>query len=200
MDSRLLLTICVVCTACPTLSQAQVLEIGDGGAITIYDRPAVFTSQGASPIQTRSRSARTRRATANANRMVIADAAAAAELSPALIEAVAWRESQMTPGIISRAGAVGEMQLMPATARAVGVDPLDTRQNFSGGAAYLRVLMQHYNGDLIRTLAAYNAGPGAVDRYGGVPPYKETQAYVAEIMARLSAQVSAVPKHAGSER
>jgi len=96
----------------------------------------------------------------------------------------------MTPRIVSPAGAIGEMQLMPATARALGVDPLDTRQNFNGGAAYLRSLMQHYNGDLIRSLAAYNAGAGAVDRYGGVPPYKETQAYVANIMARLSLQVS----------
>jgi len=107
----------------------------------------------------------------------------------------------MTPGIVSPAGAIGEMQLMPATARALGVDPLDSRQNFNGGAVYLRSLMQHYNGDLIRSLAAYNAGPGAVDRYGGVPPYKETQAYVADIMARLSQQISigATPQ-SGRER
>jgi len=94
----------------------------------------------------------------------------------------------MTPGVVSSAGAIGEMQLTPATARALGVNPYDTRQNLDGGAAYLRVLMQHYDGDLIRSLAAYNAGPQAVDRYGGVPPYKETQAYVADILALLSDQ------------
>jgi len=174
----------------PARSQAQVLEVGDGGAVTVYDRPAVFTAAGASPIQTRTSPIRAQHAPAKADHVEISQAANAAALSPALIEAVAWQESRMTPRIVSPAGAIGEMQLMPATARALGVDPLDTRQNFNGGAAYLRSLMQHYNGDLIRSLAAYNAGAGAVDRYGGVPPYKETQAYVANIMARLSLQVS----------
>ena len=91
----------------------------------------------------------------------------------------------MRGGVVSAAGAIGEMQLMPATARALGVDPWDTRDNFRGGAAYLGGLVHRYDGDLIRALAAYNAGPGAVDRYGGVPPYRETQAYVAAIMNRL---------------
>jgi len=185
----------------PGLSQAQVLEVGAGGAVTVYDRPAVFTVGGASPIQTRTPRIRMRRAQSKSDQAEISQAAAAVALSPALIEAVAWRESRMTPGIVSPAGAIGEMQLMPATARALGVDPLDSRQNFNGGAVYLRSLMQHYNGDLIRSLAAYNAGPGAVDRYGGVPPYKETQAYVADIMARLSQQISigATPQ-SGRER
>ena len=75
---------------------------------------------------------------------------------------------------------------MPGTARALGVDPLDSRQNVKGGATYLSGLMRRYKGDLVRTLAAYNAGPGVVDRYGGAPPFKETQAYVAAIMDRLS--------------
>jgi soluble lytic murein transglycosylase-like protein len=92
----------------------------------------------------------------------------------------------MMPGLVSRAGAIGEMQLMPATAQDMGVDPYDTRQNYGGGAAYLRALVNRYDGDLVRTLAAYNAGPKAVDRYGGIPPFKETQAFVAAIMTRLS--------------
>lgn len=113
-------------------------------------------------------------------------AAEAVSLSPALVAAVAWRESRFRPESISRAGAIGEMQLMPATARSLGVDPRNDDQNLRGGAKYLRSLMTRYNGDLTKALAAYNAGPGAVDRYGGPPPYKETQAYVGDILERLS--------------
>jgi soluble lytic murein transglycosylase-like protein len=79
------------------------------------------------------------------------------------------------------------MQLMPRTARALGVNPWDSRDNYRGGAAYLGALMARYGGDLVLSLAAYNAGPGAVERYGGVPPFKETQAYVASVLGRLAA-------------
>ena len=116
-------------------------------------------------------------------------AASASELSPELVAAVAWRESGQRPGRVSRAGASGEMQLMPATARALGVDAADPGQNLKGGAAYLKQMMRRYNGDLVRALAAYNAGPGAVDRHGGPPPYPETQAYVAAVLDRLSQAV-----------
>ena len=172
---------------CPTMARAQVMEIGQDGAVTVHDRPEVFSAGGATPIQP-AVVKHARRAGRRANTTDISHAATAAALSPSLIRAVAWRESHMTPGVVSSAGAIGEMQLTPATARALGVNPYDTRQNLDGGAAYLRVLMQHYDGDLIRSLAAYNAGPRAVDRYGGVPPYKETQAYVADILALLSDQ------------
>jgi soluble lytic murein transglycosylase-like protein len=166
---------------------AQVIEIGDGGAVTTYDRPTVFTTEGAAPIETR----RVRiaggavRAPTAATGAALRDAADGAALSRDLVEAVAWQESRMRGGVVSATGAIGEMQLMPATARALGVDPWDTRDNFRGGAIYLGGLVHRYDGDLIRALAAYNAGPGAVDRYGGVPPYRETQAYVAAIMNRL---------------
>ncbi len=166
--------------------RAQVIEIGEGGAVTTYDRPTVFTSQGAAPIETRRvRSVEPSRAPTAATRIALSEAADGAALSRDLVEAVAWQESRMRGGVVSRAGAIGEMQLMPATARALGVDPWDTRDNFRGGAVYLGSLVHRYDGDLIRALAAYNAGPGAVDRYGGVPPYRETQAYVAAIMNRL---------------
>ena len=78
---------------------------------------------------------------------------------------------------------------MPGTARALGVDPSDSRQNYRGGAAYLHRLLIRYDGDLVKSLAAYNAGPGVVDRYGGVPPYPETRAYVAAVLERLSREV-----------
>ncbi len=129
----------------------------------------------------------------------MARAAEAAALSPELVSAVAWRESNYRTDRVSRAGAVGEMQLMPATARAMGVDPADAAQNLSGGAGYLGAMMRRYDGDLMRALAAYNAGPGAVDRFGGVPPFKETQAYVAAIMNRLS-QVADATAAAGAAR
>jgi hypothetical protein len=171
--------------------RAQVLEIGDGGEVSVYDGPAVFTAEGATPFPHPALAkAPIPQSTAFPDRGVIEQASSAAELSPALVEAVAWQESRFRRGVVSRAGAVGEMQLMPPTAAALGVDPLDTRQNYEGGAIYLRSLMRRYDGDLELALAAYDAGPGAVDHYRGVPPFKETRAYVAAILDRLSQQVS----------
>ena len=169
-------------------AHGQVIEIGDGGAVKTYDRPTVFTSQGAVPIVTRRLRAAggVVRAPTAATVTALHDAADGAALNRDLVEAVAWQESRMRGGVVSPSGAIGEMQLMPATARALGVDPWDTRDNIRGGVAYLRGLMQRYDGDLMRALAAYNAGPRAVDRYGGVPPYRETQAYLAAIMNHLA--------------
>lgn len=171
--------------ASPALAAAQVLEIGDTGVVTLYDRPSAPTP-GGPPARRRLSSKTSPRLSAAAIRAAIVPAAQSARLSEALIEAIAWRESRFHAGAVSRVGAVGEMQLMPATARRLGVDPHDSRQNFFGGAAYIRALMERYDGDVIKTLAAYNAGPGAVDRYGGVPPFRETKAYVADILEHLS--------------
>ena len=178
----------------PAVSWAQVLEIDAGGTVKVYDGPAVVSDAGVTPIE-RLRIRRLRPAARSGrarpvvvDHVAIATAADAAALSPALVEAIAWRESGFRPRIVSRAGAVGEMQLMPGTARDLGVDPNDADQNLKGGAAYLGGLMKLYKGDLVRTLAAYNAGPGAVQKYGGVPPFKETQAYVAAILERLSGE------------
>ena len=114
----------------------------------------------------------------------IAQAARRHELDPALLTAVVGQESGFRQRAISGAGAMGLMQLMPETARELGVrDPFDPAQNLDGGAKYLRGLIDRYHGRLDLALAAYNAGPGAVDRYGGVPPYRETQNYVANILA-----------------
>jgi soluble lytic murein transglycosylase-like protein len=103
-------------------------------------------------------------------------------VDPRLIAAVVRRESAWNPLAVSRAGARGLMQLMPATASMFGVSDLfDPRQNIFAGTRYLRSLLDRFDGDVSLALAAYNAGPGAVAKYNGVPPYRETKAYVAAV-------------------
>lgn len=105
------------------------------------------------------------------------------QLPEALLRAVIRQESDFNPYSVSSSGALGLMQLLPSTATSMTVrDPFDPRQNILGGARYLRVLANTFNGDLILTLAAYNAGSGAVIRYGTVPPYDETQHYVRQVL------------------
>ncbi len=108
------------------------------------------------------------------------------QVSAELIEAVAWAESRFNQAAVSPKGARGVMQLMPGTAQTLGVDARDERGNVDGGGAYLAALLQRYDGDIILTLAAYNAGPEAVRKYGGVPPYPETRAYVAAVLDHLA--------------
>lgn len=107
-------------------------------------------------------------------------------ISVDLLKAVARQESGFQTDIVSSAGAIGVMQLMPGTAEYLGVtDPYNAEQNIMGGAKLLSQLSARYNGDLSLTLAAYNAGAGAVDKYGTIPPYQETQNFVAKIKANL---------------
>lgn len=121
-----------------------------------------------------------------AYRAKVAELAARFDLSPALIEAMVWQESRWRPGAVSPVGARGLAQLMPGTARELGVDASDPFANLEGGARYLRAQMDRFGGDVEKALAAYNAGPGRVIRSGGIPRIRETQLYVAAIMGRLS--------------
>jgi soluble lytic murein transglycosylase-like protein len=115
---------------------------------------------------------------------IIQEAAHKYGVDPALIAAVMETESKFNPDAVSQAGAKGLMQLMPATARGLGVtDAKDPRQAILGGAKLLGILSDKYKGDLKLTLAAYNAGSGAVDKHGGIPPYGETQKYVPLVMS-----------------
>ena len=123
--------------------------------------------------------------------MVIA-AARRHSLDPDLVQAVVAVESGFRPDAVSPKGAQGLMQLMPYTARALGVkDSFDPAANLEGGTRYLRALIARYNGDVTRALAAYNAGEGAVARHGGVPPYPETLAYVRKVLERAKADAPA---------
>ena len=119
---------------------------------------------------------------------LIASTAAEHGVPPALIKAIVHAESSFNPYARSPKGAMGLMQLMPATARRVGVRyPFEPAENIRGGTAYFAGLLRKYRGDVVLSLAAYNAGPGAVADYRGVPPFKETRRYVQRVLALAKA-------------
>lgn len=157
---------------------AQVIEIGDDGTVRTFNAPTRFVGAEAQAFAKPSK----------AKPAVSADAferAAKAEgVDVQLLRAVAWRESRWRMDAVSPKGALGIMQLMPGTAAELGVNPFDRDANVHGGARYLARQMSRF-GSVPLALAAYNAGPGAVMRWGGIPPYAETQAYVASIMAHI---------------
>jgi soluble lytic murein transglycosylase-like protein len=179
---------------------AQVIEVAPDGPATVYSGPVVTSTEGRRAIAAPQAPAAVRPVAYNApsarNAQVLASIEQAADrrqLSARLVEAVAWQESRLRQQAVSKKGALGVMQLRPSTAAGLGVDPRDERQNIEGGAAYLSRLLDEFDGDIELTLAAYNAGPEAVRRYGGVPPYPETRAYVAAVMDHLAEMAAARP-------
>lgn len=172
----------------PRPARAQVLEIEGGGQVTRVG--GGWTPPAAAAPRTPYQKAL---APPDAYRPAIEAAAARYDLSPAFLDAVARSESGYDPKIVSPRGAIGIMQLMPATARMLGVDAWNPSQNIMGGAAYLRALLNQFDGSVDLALAAYNAGSGRVIQYQGVPPFRETRAYVAGNLDRLASQSLAVP-------
>lgn len=180
--------------AAPGLALADVLEVGPGGAVWVAGHlaPASVTSGmavaaagpadiGAAPVTLVDEAAGPEQW-----RGRVAQLAAKYDISPTLLEALVWQESRWRPGAVSSAGARGLAQLMPGTARQMGVNPNDPHANLEGGARYLRMQLDAFGGDVEKALAAYNAGPGRVQAAGGIPRIRETQNYVASIMARLT--------------
>ncbi|MCB2047411.1 MAG: lytic transglycosylase domain-containing protein [Novosphingobium sp.] len=180
------------------VAQAQVYEIDAHGRILVRDDAGEVNWS--SP-ETRPRADQTSpdlppaavtvldgSASPPAYRKSVATAAALAGISPALLEAVVWQESRWRPGAVSPVGAIGLGQLMPGTARQLGVDPRDPEQNLIGAARYLREQLNRFDHNIELALAAYNAGPGRVQCARAVPAIRETRDYVAAITGRLAAR------------
>jgi len=164
-----------LCLACP--AQAQIASYVDARGRTVYinaNPPAKAARQrGTDGIAT---------APPPKLQSVVNAAAERNNLDPALVQAVIQTESNWNPYAVSRKGAFGLMQLIPSTAERYGVgDVFDPVQNVNGGTRYLRDLLDRYHGDLKKSLAAYNAGEQAVQRFGGVPQYPETRAYIRKV-------------------
>lgn len=185
-----------------TVAHADVLEIDDSGAVHVRTGgsevqwvsakadegdptdplpavPAVAVTQIAAPAQV-----------PDALRASLQTAATRYGVSPSLLAALVWQESRWHPAAVSAKGATGLTQLMPGTAHALAVDAKDPAANLDGGAHYLRQMLDTFDGDVERALAAYNAGPGRVIRAGGLPRIAETRAYVSTIIDRLSPDLS----------
>lgn len=193
-----LAAIALTCAAAP--AHADVMEIGPAGARWIA---GALAAPGAPPVDEMSVIVELS-ADFAVPPHAVADAAAQAgivpalyaakvaelarrfDLSPTLIEAMVWQESRWNAAARSPVGARGLAQLMPGTARYLGVNPDDPFANLEGGARYLREQMDRFDGDIEKALAAYNAGPGRVIAANGIPRIRETQTYVSSIMGRLS--------------
>lgn len=161
-------------------AHADVIEIDEFGSAIVYNGPTVTLDEGArsSGVVVAAKPATGATPVAHVDR-VEQDYG----LPQGLVHAVIHQESRGRVNAVSVKGALGLMQLMPGTAAQLGVNPYDPEQNVRGGARYLRQQIDRF-GSIPLALAAYNAGPGAVLRYGGIPPYRETQNYVSTIMRR----------------
>ncbi len=184
-----------------TQARADVIEIGDDGVVRQRSDTAAVAwvernsdNQGsarsdlvASPPAPQDNVPLSAGAVPAAWRAPLEATAARYSVSPHLLAALVWQESRWQPQAVSPKGAIGLGQLMPATARALAVDPRDPQANLDGSARYLRELLDMFDGHLDRALAAYNAGATRVIRAGGIPRIAETRAYVANILDRIAA-------------
>ena len=175
----------VVALAMPCVAQAQIYTWRDGGGnLVLSDHPKDGTQRTYAVVGT-SGDIRTTRVGKRSTTYdsIIDEHATQHGVRSDLVRAVIQAESAFDRNAVSSKGAQGLMQLMPDTARRFGVtNAYDPRQNIFGGVRYLRVLANLFNGDIQLTIAAYNAGEGAVMRYGGIPPYQETQDYVVKVL------------------
>jgi len=183
-----------------TAAQADVMELDENGARWVAGGASVFSEDAALTAETEAVDL----SALSVPDRIVADTAANAsgvppryaakiqelarrfDLSASLLEALVWQESRWRENAVSHAGARGLAQLMPGTARYLGVNPDDPMQNLEGGARYLREQLDRFDGNLEKALAAYNAGPGRVVRANGIPNIRETKQYVAAIMGRLA--------------
>ncbi len=205
ISNRLRMTLGAVAVAAsvlPCAASADVLEIGTNGYQWVAGGPAgqgrdtvgaeaaameaVPAALEASQLHPQSVTDALDAAGPTRWRARVAELAAKYDISPALFEAVVWQESRWNEAARSPVGARGLAQLMPGTAAQMGVNAGDPTANLEGGARYLRMQLDAFGGDIEKALAAYNAGPGRVQKAGGIPRIRETQAYVASIMARLT--------------
>ena len=161
----------------------KVVTQADGRKVVVNEGTGERARKGGKPVPARWRTPTLRPTPRAELAAVIAEHAADHGIEPRLVQAVIQCESDYDPRAVSRVGAIGLMQLMPATAVELAVlDPLDEGQNVAGGTAYLRRMLDRF-GRLDLALAAYNAGPEAVERYGGIPPYPETVGYVRKVLS-----------------
>jgi soluble lytic murein transglycosylase-like protein len=195
--SRAILGAIALTAALPATASAQIYAWRDpaSGRIVLSDHPKdpsavvkTYSVSGASPFLTTTSGTNERSAQFD---RLIEENAAAHGVSPHLVRAVIQQESAFNPNALSHKGAMGLMQLMPATAAELGVsDPYNPSENIRGGVAYLKGLLVKFEDNIELALAAYNAGPTAVTKYGAVPPYRETRNYV----QRITTAVEAAPK------
>ncbi len=192
-----LLVLIASATSWSSAALADVIDVSPTGVITTYVGPTQFIGTTATPLIKPNANAQAEASVAVSSPQFPAqmhpvlvgflnEAATRYNVDPALVRAIAWQESRFNTQARSPKGAIGIMQLMPATAAQLGVNPNDPRENILGGVAYLAMMLNQFGGDVRLALAAYNAGPEAVRRYQGIPPYAETQAYVKSIAERVS--------------